>query len=173
MQPVVNWLDETRPVDSIIDDDKLDHLESTADLISGNLVGSNAAPRSTDLGQMSDTCTEWIDLLASMGEDEIDGPLRDQLMSQLRHVVWLVENSNLFGGARVAEEASTVIGTLAQASVSAVNMREESASRWKKAFLALVTACIVFNQAAPILQESITAGEQIVKEITSAVDDGH
>ncbi|MEU2713355.1 hypothetical protein [Streptomyces sp. NPDC007205] len=172
IQPTVNWTDETRPAHSIIDDDKLDHLESTADLISGNLVGSSAAPRSTDLDQMHNTCNEWIDLLTSMGEGEISGPLRDQLISQLRHIIWLVENSELFGGARIADEASTVIGVLAQASASVVNMREESASRWKKAFITLVTACIVFNQASPILQQSITAGEQIVKEITSAVDRG-
>ncbi|MEU7412654.1 hypothetical protein AB0B40_25620 [Streptomyces sp. NPDC042638] len=171
IQPITNWMDETRPARSIIDDDKLDHLESTADLISGHLVGSNAAPRSTDLDQMRATCDEWIDLLTAMGDDEINGPVRDQLISQLRHVIWLVENSGIFGGARVAEEASTMIGALAQASASVVNMREESASRWKKAFLALVTACIVFNQASPIFQESITAGEQIVKEITSAISD--
>ncbi|MYW19859.1 hypothetical protein GT039_30850 [Streptomyces sp. SID2955] len=171
MQPVTNWMDETRLVRSIIDDDKLDHLESTADLISGHLVGSNAAPRSTDLEQMRSTCHEWVDLLTTMDETEISGPVRDQLISQLRHVIWLVDHAGTFGGARVAEEASTVIGSLAQASASVVNMQEESASRWKKAFLALVTACIVFNQASPIFQESITAGEQIVKEITSAIGD--
>jgi hypothetical protein len=78
----------------------------------------------------------------------------------------------LFLGQQVASLRLLGIGALAQASASVVNMREESASRWKKAFLALVTACIVFNQASPIFQESITAGEQIVKEITSAISDG-
>ncbi|MEU3779865.1 hypothetical protein [Streptomyces sp900129855] len=171
MQPSINWMDETRSLQSIIDDDKLDHLESTADLISGNLVGSDAAPRSSDLSQMADRCNEWIELLASMGEGEIDGPVRDQLISQLRHLIWLIDNAGLFGGARVAEEASTVIGSLAQTGASLVNVREENASRWKKALLALVAACVVFNQASPILQESLTTGESLVKEIATVVED--
>jgi hypothetical protein len=120
---------------------------------------------------MADRCNEWIELLASMGEGEIDGPVRDQLISQLRHLIWLIDNAGLFGGARVAEEASTVIGSLAQTGASLVNVREENASRWKKALLALVAACVVFNQASPILQESLTTGESLVKEIATVVED--
>lgn len=171
MQPAINWMDESRSLQSLIEDDKLDHLEFTADLISGNLAGSNAAPRSADMSEMVDRCNEWIELLGSMGEGEIDGPVRDQLISQLRHLIWLIGNADLFGGARVAEEASTVIGSLAQTGASLVNVREESANRWKKTFLALVAACVVFNQASPVLQESITVGESLVKEIASVVDD--
>ncbi|MEU4876880.1 hypothetical protein [Streptomyces sp. NPDC021608] len=173
IQPLINWRDTNRSPLSIIDDDKLDHLESTADLISGNLVGSDAAPRSADLAGIADRCNEWIELLASLSESEIDGPVRDQLISQLRHLIWLIDNAGLFGGARVAEEASTVIGSLTQTGASLVNVRDENVNRWKKALLAFVTACVVFNQASPILQQSITAGEGLVREIASVVEDFH
>ncbi|WP_333739220.1 hypothetical protein [Streptomyces sp. IBSBF 2806] len=171
MQPTINWRDQNRSLQSIIDDDKLDHLESTADLISGNLVGSDAAPRSADLSEMVDRCNDWIELLASLSEIEISGPVRDQLISQLRHLVWLVDNAGLFGAARVAEEASTVIGSLAQTGASLINIRDENVNRWKKALLAFVTACVVFNQASPILQQSISAGESLVRDIASVVED--
>ncbi|MER6088590.1 hypothetical protein [Streptomyces bluensis] len=169
MQPAINWSDTNRPTTGIIDEDKLDHLESTAELISGNLVGSVAAPRSADLDEMARQCHEWIDLLTSMGDEEISGPLRDGLISQIRHLIWLIENVGLFGGARVAEEASTVIGSLTQTGATLVNVQPDNANRWKTAFLGLVAACMVFNQAVPIFQESITTGEAIVKEITAVV----
>ncbi|MEU2395583.1 hypothetical protein [Streptomyces sp. NPDC007369] len=171
MQPVVNWTDINRSPLGIIDDDKLDHLESAAELISGNLTGSDAAPRGGDLSEMTARCEEWIALLQSMGEDEIDGPVRAQLISQLRHLIWLVDHAGIFGGARVAEEASTVIGSLARTGATLVHMQEGSQTGWRKALLALVAACVVFNTAAPILQESITAGVGFAREIANVVQD--
>ncbi|MFD9439558.1 hypothetical protein ACFWBR_11830 [Streptomyces sp. NPDC060006] len=170
VQPAINWSDTNRPAQGVIDEDKLDHLESTAELISGNLVGSGAAPRSANLDEMGSQCREWIDLLTSMDEEEINGPVRDELISQIRHLIWLIDNVGLFGGARVSEEASTVIGSLAQAGATLVNAQSNNVSRWKTAFLALIAACVVFNQASPILQESITSGEGLVKEIAAVVD---
>ncbi|MEU3776565.1 hypothetical protein AB0F11_25870 [Streptomyces sp. NPDC032472] len=171
MQPVVNWMDTNRSPLSVIDEDKLDHLESTAELISGNLAGSDAAPRGGDLHEMTQRCEEWIELLTSMGDEEIEGPIRDQLISQLRHLIWLAGHAGIFGGARVAEEASTVIGSLARTGATLVNMQEGSQTGWKKALLALVAACVVFNTAAPIFQESITAGAGFAREIANVVHD--
>ncbi|MFJ8711733.1 hypothetical protein ACIRD9_00735 [Streptomyces violaceus] len=172
MQPILNWSDTTRSPHILFDEDKLDHLESTADLISGNLVGTDAAPHGSNFEEIVEQCHEWIELLTSIGDDELNGPLRDELISQIRHLIWLIENAALFGGARVAEEASTVIGSLTQAGATLVNVQPENLSRWKKALLGLIAVCVVFNQASPIVQESITAGSGLIKEITAAVDDG-
>ncbi|MER5835875.1 hypothetical protein ABT116_34855 [Streptomyces sp. NPDC002130] len=171
MQPILNWSDATRTPHALFDANRLDHLESTADLISGHLVGSIAAPRSSNFEEIVTQCREWIEFLTAMGNEDIDGPVRDQLISQIRHLIWLVENANLFGGARVSEEASTVIGSLAQAGATLVNVSADNSNRWKTALLALVTACVVFNQASPIIQESITGGEAIVKEIATVVEE--
>lgn len=170
MQPAINWSDPSRPALGIIAEDKLDHLESAAELISGNLVGSGAAPRSANLDEIARQCHEWVDLLTSMGEEEIIGPVRDELISQIRHLIWLIDNVSLFGGSRVAEEASTVIGSLAQTGATLVNAQPNSTSRWKNALFAFVAACVVFNQASPILQESIAGGEGLIKEIVAVVD---
>ncbi|MEW1749527.1 hypothetical protein [Streptomyces angustmyceticus] len=170
MQPQAAWTDTNRPAHGLIDQNALDHLESTAELISGNLVGSDAAPRSGDLDEMAKQCHEWVDLLSAMSEEELNGPMRDGLISQVRHLIWLIEHVDLFGGARVAQEANGVIGSLTQASAVLVDPRPESASRWKSGFLALLAACVFFNQAAPIATESISSGADLVREISSVVD---
>lgn len=171
MQPQSNWTDAGRPASSIVDQDMLDHLEAAADIISGSLIESIAAPKGGDLQGIADQCREWLDLLRGMGESEISGPVRDGLISQIEHLIWLIDNVEVFGGARVSSEAGRVIGSLAQASATMENANPETVSRWKKSWLALIAVCVAFNLGAPILQESITSGTAIVKEITGVVND--
>ncbi|MFF4063761.1 hypothetical protein [[Kitasatospora] papulosa] len=171
MQPKANWVDNGRPASGIIGEDTLDHLEACADIISGNLVGSAAAPRGADLQEMSDQSHEWLTLLQDMDEQEIPGPVKDALISQIEHLIWLIENAELFGGARVSAEANRVIGSLAQASATMENANPETVSRWKKSWIAFIAICVAFNAGAPVVQESITSGTEIVKEITGVVND--
>ncbi|MER5763835.1 hypothetical protein [Streptomyces sp. NPDC002082] len=171
VQPQLNWTDASRPANNIIAQDMLDHLEAAADLIAGNLVGSIAAPRGVDLDGIAEQCREWLDLLRGMEGSEISGPVRDGLVSQIEHLIWLVENVELFGGARVASEASRVIGSLAQASAIMENANPETVSRWKKGWLALIAVCVAFNGGVAVVQESIDTGTSIVKEITGVVQD--
>ncbi|MFE0353213.1 hypothetical protein ACFW2I_06945 [Streptomyces nigra] len=171
VQPQVNWGDTGRPAHGIIKQDMLDHLEAAADIIAGSLVGSTAAPRGVNFDAIADQCREWLDLLQSMEESEISGPVRDGLISQIEHLIWLVENVDLFGGARVASEASRIIGTLAQASATMENANPETVSRWKKGWLALIAVCVAFNGGVAVVQESIDSGTAIVKEITGVVND--
>lgn len=175
IQPQFNWTDASRPADGIIQQDMLDHLESAADIIAGSLVGSMAAPRGVDLQGILEQCREWLDLLQGMEDSEISGPVRDGLISQLEHLIWLVENANLFGGARVSAEASRVIGSLAQASATMENASPETVGHWKKRWVAFIAVCVAFNGGASVVQESITSGTAIVKEITGVVSDiqGH
>jgi hypothetical protein len=171
VQPQANWTDNGRNANDIITQDMLDHLEAAADIIAGSLVGSTAAPRGTDLQGISDQCREWIDLLRSMDDAEISGPVRDELVSQIEHLIWLIENVHIFGAARVSAEANRVIGSLAQASATMGNVNPDTVSRWKKAWLAFIAVCVTFNVGAPIVQESIQSGTAIVKEIAGVVDD--
>ncbi|MFD4554376.1 hypothetical protein ACFWP5_08600 [Streptomyces sp. NPDC058469] len=171
VQPQANWTDNGRDSSSIITPDMLDHLEAAADIIAGSLVGSTAAPRSTDLQGISDQCQEWIDLLQSMDDVEISGSVRDELLSQIEHLIWLIDNVHIFGAARVSTEASRVIGSLAQASATMGNSNPDTASRWGKAWIAFIAVCVAFNVGAPIVQESIQSGTAVVKEIASVVDD--
>ncbi|MFD3725291.1 hypothetical protein [Streptomyces sp. NPDC058671] len=171
VQPQANWTDASRPASTIIKQDMLDHLEATADLIAGNLVGSIAAPRGIDIEGMEQQCREWLDLLRGMEDGEISGPVRDGLISQIEHLIWLIENVELFGGARVASEASRVIGSLAEASATMENANPGTVNRWKKGWLALIAVCVAFNGGVAVVQESIDSGTSIVKEITGVVQD--
>lgn len=171
VQPQLNWTDSGRPAEGIIQQDMLDHLESAADIIAGSLVGSMAAPRGVDFQGIVEQCREWLDLLQGMEESEISGPVRDGLISQLEHLIWLIENADLFGGARVSAEASRVIGSLAQASATMENASPDTVSRWKKGWIAFIAVCVAFNGGATVVQESITSGTAIVKEITGVVSD--
>ncbi|MGC9410736.1 hypothetical protein [Streptomyces sp. DZ1-3] len=171
VQPQINWGDTARPAKGIIKQDMLDHLEAAADIIAGSLVGSAAAPRGIDLDGIGEQCREWLDLLHGMEESEISGPIKDGLISQIEHLIWLVENADLFGGARVASEASRVIGSLAQASTTMENANPETINRWKKGWLALIAVCVAFNGGVAVVHESIDSGTAIVKEITGVVSD--
>ncbi|MGW0933410.1 hypothetical protein [Streptomyces sp. NPDC002666] len=169
MQPMVNWRDTARTAEKVIGQNSLDHLESTAELISAHLAGTDAAPSGSDLAQMSDQCNEWLDILASLTDAEINVGLRAQLISQIQHLLWLIEHNDLFGGARVAQEASSVVGSLAQAT-GTLTAQPENASRWKQGFVGLLAACALFTQAAPVMQDSIEAGSGLIREIASTVE---
>ncbi|MFC9249171.1 hypothetical protein ACFT7S_35590 [Streptomyces sp. NPDC057136] len=171
IQPKGNWGDNGRPAVNVVGQDVLDHLESAADIIAGSLVGSDAAPRSSDLEEISQQCQDWVVFLQGIDASEIDGPIRDQLIVQLEHIIWLIAHVDLFGGARVAGETSRAIGSLAQVQATMNNAQPETIGRWKQGWLALIAICLTINAGAPILQESIAVGGDLVKEITSAVQD--
>lgn len=170
VQPQINWTDPARPAMNLITQEMLDHLEAAADLVAGSLVGSTAAPRSTELQDIAEQCREWIGLLGDMEEAELAGPIKDRLVAQIEHLVWLIENVEIFGGARVADEASRVMGSLMQATAT-VNPSPANASRWQKAWNTFLAVCLAFSLGAPALQQSIEAGSGLVKEISGVVHD--
>ncbi|MFG2671049.1 hypothetical protein [Streptomyces sp. NBC_00342] len=171
IQPKVNWADNGRAAIQIVGLDLLDHLESAADIISGNLAGSEGAPVGADLSGISRQCQEWVELLLGLNDADLSDSLKGQLISQLRHVVWLIEHVDLFGEARVSGEASRVIGSLAQASTVVRNRDPETAGNWKRAFLSLIALCALFNTGAPVVRESIEVGSALVGEIATVVQD--
>lgn len=171
IQPKVNWADNGRATTQIVDLDLLDHLESAADIISANLSGSEGAPMGTDLSGISQQCQEWVEFLMGMGGEGLGDALKGQLISQLRHVVWLIEHVDLFGEARVSGEVSHAIGSLAQAGSVVQGRNPEAAGKWTRAFLSLMAAFAIFNAGAPVVQEAIEVGSSLAGEIVSVVQD--
>ncbi|MFJ9088560.1 hypothetical protein ACIRL3_39740 [Streptomyces sp. NPDC102384] len=169
MQPKANWQDTARPPGNIIDQDRLDHLASTADLLATHLGGTSAAPHGGDLANLEEQCREWLNILESLEDNEISSSLRVQLISQIQHLIWLIEHEAMFGGARVTQEASAVIGELAQATQT-VTTNPENSGRWRNGFLALLTACTIFTQAAPVVQASIEAGTGLYNQIENTIE---
>ncbi len=170
VHPQVNWTDSGRAADTLISQETLDHLEAAADLIAGSLVGSAAAPRSTELQGIAEQCQEWLELLRDMNDAELGGPIKDRLISQIEHLIWLIENVEVFGGARVADETNRVMGSMVQAAAT-MNPSPTISSRWQKSWYAFIAVCLAFNLGAPVLQESIQAGTGLVKEISGVVNE--
>ncbi|ROQ68717.1 hypothetical protein EDD93_3194 [Streptomyces sp. 840.1] len=171
IQPKVNWADNGRAATNVASLDILDHLESAADIISTSLRGSGDAPSGSGLDGISRQCEEWIELILGLDEATIGEPLKGQLVSQLRHVIWLIEHVDLFGEARVSGETSRVIGSLVQASGVVAHRDPSSAGKWKSACVSLVAACLAFNAGVPVVQESIETGGNLVREIAAVVQD--
>ncbi|GAA3952739.1 hypothetical protein GCM10023085_39050 [Actinomadura viridis] len=170
IQPKANWSASNHPPSSIIDDAALDHLEAAADIIAGSLSATSAAPAGENLEGLATQCKFWIRLIEEIDDVELSGSIKSELVAQLRHVLWLIENVDLFGGARVARETNRAMGSIAQASTSLDNASPETVGRWKKAWFALLAACMFFTTGATMFQDALTAGEGIVKEIGGVVD---
>ncbi|WP_158933364.1 hypothetical protein [Streptomyces sp. KE1] len=168
MQPKINWNDPARPSSGIIGQDALDHLEATAEIISAHLQGTNAAPIGDDLTKLTEQCHEWLALLTELSEEEISTGLRSQLISQVGHLIWLIENRELFGGARISQESSNIVGSLFQAA-NEITTRPENTGRWRNGLWSLLAACAIFTQSALVVQDSIEAGTGLVKEIANTV----
>lgn len=95
---------------AVVDDWALDHLGTVADLIEARMSGSLVAPNKTDLGDLRDVCQEWVD--AVLEEAGLADALKMNLLQDLRHIMWLIDNADIFGVARVAATAETVVGNV-------------------------------------------------------------
>ncbi|GAA0985541.1 hypothetical protein ENKNEFLB_01405 [Nocardioides aquaticus] len=108
--PRVTWHQNTAMV-SVVDRPALDQLASFADLVEARLENSLAVPGSTDLTELRAVVDEWLVALAE--EKDLPAELRSGLIRTLTHVVWLIDNVDLFGVGRVAAAATEVVGEVA------------------------------------------------------------
>lgn len=169
VSPDGSWVDTGYPARNAIDDASFDQLEAAADIVAANLPGSTAAPNGADLSILQEQCLEWIHILEGADGQQLAVGVKNEILGQLRHIIWLIENVELFGSARVSREASRVIGSLTQASASLGDSSPESRSRWKKAWYGLIAAFIAFTSGATVVQEAISAGEGVLKEIDGLI----
>ncbi len=109
VMPNSSW--ESAHPTTAITDAHLDELANTGDLIASNLPRTAMAPGSENLTGLRAQCEEWILVLAERAEIP-DDALRGELLCQMRHLVWLIDNADKFGVSRVAQHADQVTGTL-------------------------------------------------------------
>ncbi|MEV6883266.1 hypothetical protein [Streptomyces sp. NPDC051135] len=155
---------------NLISEQALDVLAVTADLIAGTLAGSSAAPRGGDLSDLRDKCEEWLTLLEEIPSGSISDGTRDQLSVQVAHLIWLIDNVNLFGGARVAQQTEGLVGSLTQA-VGGLPTASPIRGKLGAAVVALMSILFVFNQGAELAQASIENAQSVVREITQGYED--
>lgn len=166
--PPFPWQANTA-MNSVVDPASLDQLGSAADVIEARMHGSLAAPNETNLDDLRGSCQEWIDALVA--DDELPQALRMNLLQDLRHVTWLIENAKLFGAARVAAAGQAAIGNIVAASdVVSGPKRGEWVARGKKT----VNALIMIGALYQGVNVTLSLGEgaaQFLGELTAGSSD--
>lgn len=120
-----------------VDNWALDQLAMVANLVEANMRGSLAVAAGTDLAELRAACQEWVDALVT--EPDIADSLRMNLLQDLRHIIWLIENADIFGVARVTAAGETVVGNITVAGETVSEPRRgEWLARGKKLVRALV-----------------------------------
>ncbi|MFI8768431.1 hypothetical protein ACIGN6_26485 [Streptomyces sp. NPDC053792] len=170
VQPDLNWADAGRPARVLVTQETLDHLASAADLLQSVLGGTCSAPAGSNLDGLRESCDSWLELLAETPNEELAPALRDEIAAQIRHLLWLIDHASLFGTARISREATSVIGTIAQASTGLTGQDLQTGGRWRRGFVAFVAASALLATGVTQLQTAIEAGSGVVKEITQVVE---
>ncbi|MGW6392035.1 hypothetical protein ACWFR1_16375 [Streptomyces sp. NPDC055103] len=170
VQPDLNWADPGRPARVLVTQETLDHLASAADLLQSALGGTCSAPVGSNLETLRDSCGSWLELLAQTPDGELAPSLREEIAAQIRHLLWLIDNAFLFGTARISREATSVIGSIAQASTALTGQDPQNGGRWRRGFVTFVAASALFATGATQLQTALDAGSGVVQEITQVVE---
>lgn len=124
-------------MDSVVETNALDQLGSAADLIEARMEGSLAVAASLDLEGLRSVCEEWLQAISD--DDDLSRALKDNLLQDLHHIVWLIEQEHLFGTARVTAATSQALGSLTVAGETLpAPKRGEWLARVKKLTAALV-----------------------------------
>jgi hypothetical protein len=166
ISPSVNWETNTRPLDAL-SLASLDQLEATAEIISSQTHGAASIILRPNLAEIVTQCTEWLELLE--GTEEIDNEeIRRTLQSQLRHLVWLIENVDKFGVSRIVETGDQVTGALARtATLSKGNVKdpERFTARLKKLIVAVAMVAELIQGTTTIIdaaRDSMPAIERVI-----------
>ncbi|GAA3061974.1 hypothetical protein GCM10017562_29010 [Streptomyces roseofulvus] len=170
VQPDLSWADAGRPARVLVTQETLDHLASAADLLQSVLGGTRSAPVGSNLDGLKESCASWLDLLAQTPDEELAPIVREEIAAQIRHLLWLIDNAELFGTARISREATSVIGSIAQASTGLTGQDLQTGGRWRRGFVAFVAASALLATGATQLQTAIEAGSGVVKEISQVVE---
>ncbi|MFD3324057.1 hypothetical protein [Streptomyces sp. NPDC058701] len=168
--PDHNWNAESSS-SHVINQQSLDMLAATADLIAGNYSGTAAAPSGDNLEDLRTQCQGWLTLLQETPRNTVRENLTEALIAQVSHLIWLIDNADTFGGARVATEANSVVGALAQAGLEIPLNQPEQQGRWQKAVYGFIVALTLFTTGSELTTNAIDAGHGLVKEISQTVQD--
>ncbi|MGC5365493.1 hypothetical protein ACPXCE_28115 [Streptomyces sp. DT24] len=153
----------------LISQEALDMLASTADLIAGGRTGTAAAPRGQDLEGLRTQCEEWSTLLTEMPSDTLRDNLREGLLAQVNHLIWLIDNAATFGGSRISGQANEFVGALAQAGLEIPERHAAWRGRWGKSVYAMLVALTLFTTGSELTHKALDEGSGLVREIAQTV----
>lgn len=168
VHPQRNW--EQSPASELILSGDLDMLGAACDLLGSQIDESESVAGRSDLARLRAECDAWLALVAD--NDEIaDGSFRQVLLAQINHLIWLIDNADTFGIARVIQQGDQVTGTLVR-TVRQKTVRYTPRFRDRiNGFIAALTLVanlihssqVIFDAADHALPDT----EKIIKELTS------
>ena len=167
--PDEDW--NNTPKTRIISQSDLDMLANVGDLVESQLGGSpQAASVESDLNRLREECEAWLSIVSDT--DEVaDDAFRRTLLSQISHLIWLIDNAGLFGTPRIVRSGNQITGTLIRATAGQAKIKNTSRIRSRiNSFVTALTLIanlihssqVVFDAA----DHALPATERIIKEIT-------
>lgn len=172
INPKNPWESNLRPP-QIIDQANLDHLANAGELVSARLQGGTLAPAFADIAGLRAQCEEWLTLLDDT-EEIGNESFRHALQSQMRHLIWLIDNVSQFGVSRVVENGDQLTGLLLRTSgtpEARVKNSKQFTSRIMKFIAAVAIVAAVVRDSQTIIkaaEHSAPAIERVVHKITDA-----
>lgn len=167
--PDVSWSQKLNFSD-LLPEHTLDQLAGVADLVEARMSGGRIGPSAEKLEELRSACEEWIDVVSS--ETDLPDQLRAELLLNLRHVIWLVENAKLFGLARVSAAGQTLIGEVATVSERLAPVKRGMWVQWS---LKVLRVLIVIGGVHAGVDASLMlgqAGGEVLGDLVAGSTDG-
>ena len=168
VQPLRNW--EQTPASELIPGGDLDMLGAACDLVGSQIGDPESLTAISDLAHLRAECDAWLTFVSD--NDEIaDDSFRQALLTQINHLIWLIDNADTFGIARIIQQGDQITGALVrtgrQKTVRYTSRFRDRISSFVAA-LTLVASLIHSSQVVfDAADHTLPDAEKIIKEITS------
>ena len=172
MAPADNW--QASPSGFGLDLSNLDSLGHAADLIDARMGKSADTAPGTTLDALREASAEWVEVLAA--DEDLPEGLRESLLAELTHVLWLIDNGQFFGSGRVAERATTAVGLLLVASTQVDESRRRAWFARLQKFVSALALVQGLVTSVPFALEvagtaaSLVTGEQAAQPMAPGPD---
>lgn len=148
----------------LIGQEHINLLGSLGDVIEVRMAGTSAAPEGRHVEDIKAQCDEW---LSSINEFGLPDNLQRLITEGLNHLLWLIDNQERFGFARVAQAAENVTGQLVTA---AVEVPEAARPRWKARLNRWAGAILTFSRLAGATHLALKHGTDVINDIEPALN---
>jgi hypothetical protein len=159
-----HWKNPGEPPSQVLDDATLDHLGSIADILAYRLPGAASRPSDEAIGSLRQELEQWLDLLNET--DSVPPTTREEIVGQIRHVLWLLENVETFGAAPAVRQARLLVGRVTETMAT-----QGLAKKWATRVGALVLALGLLTQGLEATTQALEAARDTVVVVSEIVRD--
>jgi hypothetical protein len=166
--PDSDW--ENATVRSMINPSDLDMLATVGDLVESQLGSLQSVSVDSDLNRLREECEDWLSIVGDT--DEVaDEAFRQTLLSQISHLIWLIDNASFFGIPRIVRSGDQITGTLIRATAGQGKIKNTSRIRGRiNSFVTALTLVANLIHSSQVIYDAgdhaLPAAERIIREIT-------